>query len=244
MRKTITYSRIVDLSHTVHPRMPVWPGDPLIEFDNWMKTGTSEEVAQLDEDGYFLRRFSMGEHSATHMNAPKAFYPSGHGIDAYGAVSLVAPAVVMSVRRQVAGNACYELTPANVLTWEERHGPIPEGSIALLYTGWQSKWDDVGAYLGISPSGQMAFPGFGADAAQLLINDRGVAGLGIDAPGLEPGRDTGYSANKLVLGRSGVALESLTNLDLLPPIGITLVIGIIRLKGGSGSPASVLAFVE
>ena len=39
-------------------------------------------------------------------------------------------------------------------------------------------------------------------------------------------------------------MESLTNLDLLPPIGITLVIGIIRLKGGSGSPASVLAFVE
>ena len=81
MHKTITYSRLVDLSHVVHRHVPVWPGDPPIEF---------EEVAQLDNDGYFLRRFSMGEHSATHMNAPKAFYLTGDGIDTYGAASLAA----------------------------------------------------------------------------------------------------------------------------------------------------------
>ena len=235
MRKIITYSRLVDLSHVVHPRLPVWPGDPPVEFD---------EVAQLGEDGYFLRRFSMGEHSATHMNAPKAFYPDGQGIDVYRATSLVAQAVVVDIRRLVDGNACYELAPPSVLAWEKSHGRVPEGSIVLLYTGWQSKWDDAGAYLGISPSGKMAFPGFGTGAARLLMDDRGVAGLGSDAPGLESGLDTGYSVNKLVLEQSGVALESLTNLDLLPPTGITLVIGIIRLKGGSGSPASVLAFVE
>ncbi len=228
IRKTITYTRIVDLSHLVHRQVPVWPGDPPIEF---------EAVAQLDNDGYFLRRFSMGEHSATHMNAPKAFFPSGHGIDAYGAASLVAPAAVMDVRRRVAGDACYELTPSDVLEWEERHGRTPEESIILLYTGWQSKWDDADAYLGVSASEQMNFPGFGLDAARFLINDRGAVGLGTDAPGLDPGRDTGYSINKLVLVRSGVALESLANLDLLPPTGIILVIGIIRLKGGSGSPA-------
>jgi kynurenine formamidase len=36
-------------------------------------------------------------------------------------------------------------------------------------------------------------------------------------------------------------LENLTNLDQLPPKDITLMIGILRLRGGSGSPASVLA---
>lgn len=223
------------MSHLVHRQVPVWPGDPPVEF---------EEVAQLDSDGYFLRRFSMGEHSATHMNAPRAFYPSGHGIDAYDAASLVVPAVVMDVRRQVSGDACYELNLSDVLEWEERHGMTPEGSTILLYTGWQSKWDDADAYLGVSKSGRMDFPGFGADVARFLINDRGAIGLGTDAPGLDPGRDTGYSINKLVLAQPGLALESLANLDLLPPTGITLVIGIIRLKGGSGSPASVLAFVE
>ena len=150
----------------------------------------------------------------------------------------------MDVRRQATGNACYELTSPDVLAWEKSHGQVSEGSIVLLYTGWQSKWDDADAYLGVSSSGKIHFPGFGLDAARLLINDRGAVGLGSDAPGLESGLDTGYSVNKLVLERSGVALESLTNLDLLPATGITLVIGIIRLKGGSGSPASVLAFVE
>ena len=45
-RKTIIYTTIVDLSHLVHQRVPVWPGDPSIEF---------EEVAQLDTDGYFCQ---------------------------------------------------------------------------------------------------------------------------------------------------------------------------------------------
>jgi len=38
-------------------------------------------------------------------------------------------------------------------------------------------------------------------------------------------------------------LENLANLDLLPAADFMLVIGILRLLGGSGSPVSVLAFV-
>ena len=73
IRQSITYSRVVDLSHVIHPGMASWPGDPPVEF---------REVAQLDRDGYFMRRFSMGEHSATHMNAPNTYYPGGASIDA------------------------------------------------------------------------------------------------------------------------------------------------------------------
>jgi kynurenine formamidase len=38
-------------------------------------------------------------------------------------------------------------------------------------------------------------------------------------------------------------LENLTNLDQLPPLGTTLAIAPLRLRGGSGSPVGVLAFV-
>jgi kynurenine formamidase len=35
----------------------------------------------------------------------------------------------------------------------------------------------------------------------------------------------------------------MANLDRLPPTGATLVLGPLRLQGGSGSPLSVMAFV-
>ena len=41
----------------------------------------------------------------------------------------------------------------------------------------------------------------------------------------------------------GIIRECLANLDRLPATGATLVIGPLRLEGGSGAPASVLALV-
>ena len=49
--------------------------------------------------------------------------------------------------------------------------------------------------------------------------------------------------NKLVLKQPRLVLENLNNLGDLPESGSTLVIGILRLRGGTGSPASVIALV-
>jgi kynurenine formamidase len=38
-------------------------------------------------------------------------------------------------------------------------------------------------------------------------------------------------------------LENLTNLDQLPPTGALLIIGLLRLEGGSGGPVSLTALV-
>lgn len=232
--KTIAYSSVVELSRVIHPGIPRWPGDPPVEF---------HEVARLEGDGYFLRRFSMGEHSGTHMNAPNAFSPRGAGIDGYPAESLVVPAVVIDVRDRTAADPDYALDQAAVLSWERRYSIVPAGSVVLLSTGWQAKWDDPQAYLGISGSGGRHFPGFGYDAARFLLKERSIAGMGIDTHGLEPGQDESFTVNKLVLERPRIALENLANLELLPATGVTLVIGVPRLKGGSGAPVSVLAFI-
>ena len=107
--KIIVYSRIIDLSHVIDRDIPVWPGDPAVEF---------QTVARLSKDGYYLRRFSMGEHSETHMNAPKSFHTRGEGIDAYSAESLVVTASVIDVSEKAAGNADYALSVEDV--WSGR----------------------------------------------------------------------------------------------------------------------------
>jgi kynurenine formamidase len=231
---TITIRRVVHLSHVIDPKIPQWPGDPSVEI---------ESVAELEKDGYYLRRFSLGEHSATHMNAPNSFYAQGMSIDQYPAESLVAKAVVMDICQQAADNPDYSLTLDEVLTWEKQYGQIPQGSVVLLFTGWQSKWSDEMAFLNADEAGGLHFPGFSSEATQFLLEKRQIAGVGTDTHGVDSGQDTTFAANRFVLEQPRIVLENLTNLDQLPPVGTTLVIGVLRLLGGSGSPASVLALL-
>ena len=234
MQSFLQNSQVVDLSHTLEPGIPGWPGDPAVEV---------ETVADLTRDGFFLRRFALGEHTGTHVNAPAAFYADGIGIDQYPASAFVAPAVVIDAREEAAANADYLLRVDKLLEWERRNGPVPARHLALLYTGWQDKWEDPAAYLGTAADDTLHFPGFDAQTLGMLLTQRGVAGIGIDTPGVDGGQDTTFSANRRTLERSRIVLENLCNLDQLPPVGATLVIGALRLKGGSGSPASVLAFL-
>jgi kynurenine formamidase len=232
--KTITYSQVIHLSHVIDEHIPQWPGDPTVKFTS---------VAQLPDDGYYLRRFSLGEHSATHMNAPKSFYANGVGIDQYSAQSLIVSAITIDICALAAVDADYTLTVADILTWEEEHGKIPSGNVVLLYTGWQNKWSDKSAFLNQDEEGILHFPGFGSEATQFLLHERQIAGIGIDTHGVDSGGDTNFTINRLVLAQQRIVLENLTNLHQLPPKGTTLAIAILRLRGGSGSPVGVLALI-
>ncbi len=234
----IVYSRVLDLSRAIHPSMTVWPGDPAVQF---------ETTARLDQDGYVLRRFSMGEHTGTHLSAPSCFYADGPTIDAYAPESLVVPGVVIDLRQKALGHPDYALSRRDLREWEGRHGQVPGGSVVLARTGWGEKWDDpaeyLGEYLGQRAGPGLHFPGFGIDAARFLLEQRGIAGLGIDTHGVDPGQDSSFAVSKLLLEQPRIVLANLTGLDQLPPTGTTLVIGILRLQGGSGSPASVTALI-
>lgn len=233
-QNSITYTRVIHLSHVIDIDIPQWSGDPTVEF---------ETVAELNNDGYYLRRFCLGEHSATHINAPNSFHSSAVGIDQYPAQSLVVPAVVIDIRQSTAVNADYALTIADVVAWEEQYGEISPGCVVILNTGWQKKWLDKSAFLNHDAQGITHFPGFGSDATQFLLNERQIVGVGIDTHGVDPGQDKSFAINRLVLEQSRIVLENLTNLDQLPPKGTTLAIGVLRLRGGSGSPVGVLALV-
>ncbi len=233
-QKVIVYSRIVDLSHAITTDMPIWPGDP---------TPTIEPVATVEEEGYFLNKLCIGEHSGTHVGAPAHFHSGGATIDQVPVELLVLPAVVIDIRGKAEEDPDYRLTVEDILSWEKEHGRIPEGSMVILFTGWQSRWNDPKAFFNADEQGTFHWPGFSAEATRFLVEERKVAGLGTDTHGIDPGNDETFAPNTILLGAGGIHLENLTNLDQLPPTGAVLVIGALKIKGGSGSPARVLAFV-
>lgn len=232
--RVIRYRRVVHLSHVLEPDMPQWPGDPRL---------TLEPVADLVAHGYALRRLSLGEHSGTHCNAPLSFHADGAAIDAYPAAGLVAPAVVVDVAAAAARDADHRLSLAELTAWEAAHGAVPAGALVLLHSGWAARWSEPDRFLNPGADGRMHFPGYSLAAAAWLLERRRVAGLGIDTHGVDGGDATGFAVNALVLEQPRLLLENLANLERLPPVGATVVAGPLRLAGGTGSPAAVLAFV-
>ena len=233
--KSIAYSRVVDLSHVISPSIPLWPGDPHVVFN---------VVATMNKDGYYLRSFTIGEHSATHMNAPNSFIAGNtQAITSYSPEQRVVPAVVVDVRDRSAQNPDYQLTKQDVLDWEAKNGEIAPGSFVILLTGWEDKWNDPKAFINQDASGNLHFPGFAGSTTRWLLADRHISGVGIDTHGVDPGLDTSYATNTQIAQAHKIAIECMANLDQLPPTGATLVLGALQLKDGSGTPLSVMAFV-
>lgn len=148
-----------------------------------------------------------------------------------------------SRRGPAAADPDYALDVALLRAWERQHGPIPPRSLVLMATGWDRRWETPASFLNLGPDGTPHFPGFGLEAARWLLEERQAAGLGTDTHGVDPGDDTTFAASRAVLARGGLVLENLARLGDLPPRGATLVVGLLPLVGGSGSPAAVLALV-
>lgn len=226
--------QVVDLTQPLTPELPLWPGDPAFEVEAW---------ASYDTDGYFINRIAIGEHSGTHWGTPNTFIEGARSADMIPVEELVVPAVVIDIREQTAQDADYRLTVEDVTAWEAENGEVPAGSVAILFTGWQDKWDDPAAFIGEDADGVLHWPGFGAEAAAFVIDERGAVGLGTDTHGADPGNDEEFGASFAMYDADGMILECLAGLDQLPPVGATLVVGGWPIEGGSGSPARVFGFI-
>jgi kynurenine formamidase len=120
---------------------------------------------------------------------------------------------------------------------------VPSGSVVILFTGWQDRWNDAEAFINMDDDEILHWPGFSAEAVEFLIGERDIVGIGTDTHGADPGNDEEFGASFAMYDADGMILECLGSLDQLPPVGATLVIGGWPIEGGSGSPARIFAFL-
>jgi kynurenine formamidase len=232
---------IVDLSHAYGPSTVFWPTSP-----------TKFELGRLafgqTEGGYFYaaNTLSTPEHGGTHLDAPIQFFEQGRTTEQIPLEQLIAPGVVIDVTPRAAADRNYRATRDDVLQFEKAHGPIERGTIVLLRTGWSRHWPDAKAYLGDDTPGdasKLSFPSFGADAARMLVEERGVAALGIDTASIDYGRSSDFQVHRIAAAKNVPGLENLTNLDRLPARGALIIALPMKIEGGSGGPLRAVALV-
>lgn len=235
----VAEQRIVDLTHTFSEDTIYWPTDT---------SGFRLEQLASGEtpDGYFYSAYALctAEHGGTHIDAPVHFSRTGFAVDEVPLSDLIGPAVVIDVSAAAADNSDYRLTVADVERHESQYGRIPNGAIVLLRTGWSKHWPDTRAYLGDDTPGDasnLSFPSFGEEAARFLVEERGVPVLGVDTASIDYGRSADFPVHRVTAAQQVSGLENLTNLDLLPATGISVIALPMKIAGGSGGPVRVVA---
>ncbi len=232
--------KLVDLTYSFDEQTVYWPTNKPFQ---WEKTDWG-----MTAGGYWYAsgNFAASEHGGTHIDAPIHFGKGRSAVDEIPVQRLVGPAVVVDVTQAVARDRDYRLTVEDLKAWETRHGRIPDGAIVLMYSGWGRYWPDKARYLGSDIPGDpktLHFPGFSKEAAEFLVRERVIDGVGIDTPSIDHGPSRDFIAHQILNGADRYALENVAHLDRLPPQGATLIALPMKIKGGTGGPVRIIAIL-
>jgi kynurenine formamidase len=225
--------RFVDLTHELNEEIPTWPG--AIPF-------SKERYVEYDQ-GYTKMRYAMGEGVGTHIDAPAHFLPGTRATNELELSELIGPAVVIDAEEKAARDADYALTREALVSWEAHHGRIVEGAIVVMRTGWSTRWRDVSAYRNMDEAGIMHFPGFSAEAARFLTDERAIAGIGIDTLSLDPGASPTFPVHSILFNQDKFLLENLTNLSALPVTGAWILALPLKVTDGPEAGARIVGAI-
>jgi kynurenine formamidase len=151
---------------------------------------------------------------------------------------------VLDVREACAVDPDFVCTRAVIEAWEARHGRIPSGAFVALHTGWAARWPDAEAMANRDATGVMHYPGWGVDALELLVRERGITAIGHDVTDTDPGARVSAGsapAETYILGADRWQIELLANLDRVPATGALIVATWPKPRAGSGFPARAFA---
>jgi kynurenine formamidase len=233
---------VVDLSHSYDESTVFWPTAEGFEL--------VADFEGITDKGYYYtaNTFCAAEHGGTHIDAPIHFSEGKASIDEIPLDRLMGPAVLIDVSEKCAADPDYQVTVADLETWESSNGRLPDGAIVLLRTGFGHFWPDRARYMGTDERGPEAvaklhFPGLEPEAARWLVANRTIKSIGLDTPSIDFGQSTHFESHQALFAAEIPAFENLANLDQLPVTGFVIIALPMKIAGGSGGPLRIVAIV-
>jgi kynurenine formamidase len=231
---TLTFSEVVDLSHTHGPDFPMFPGAQQMQMN---------VIVTIADNGFFKNELILDEHTGTHMDAPAHFIEDGLHAAVLPVANFIVPLVVVHVHERAATDPDTQVTVDDLTAWESANGPIPAGALVTMHSGWEAKVGDPASYINVDANDVPHFPGFHPDATAFLVNEREITGIGVDTLSLDFGASQDFGTHVTLLGAGKFGLENLANLATVPSVGATVVVGGPKHVNASGGPTRVLALV-
>lgn len=205
---------IYDISVTISPNTPVWPGDPKINL---------ERVSRISEGADFnVSRFAMSAHSGTHVDAPNHIMGGDSlTVDELDLKTLTGRVYVLHLPD-------VDIITAAVLEDAE----IPPRTRRILFkTRNSNSWAKQASIF------DQDFVAVSKDAAQYLV-DKGVKLVGVDYLSVAPYDDT-IATHEILLGAGTIIVEGL-DLSQVSQGRYTLHCLPLKLADSDGAPARAI----
>lgn len=205
--------RTYDITLTISPDLPTWPGDPGIEIERVEKIedGSNANVSRVD----------MGVHTGTHVDAPYHFLQDGITVDQLNLSLLTGRAYVL------------HLPDVDVITaaiLEEAQIP-PRTRRVLFKTRNSELWAEGESDF------QSDFVGLSEDGAEYLVR-RGVKLVGMDYLSIAPFKNSRPTHERLL--EAGVVVVEGLKLTEVEQGRYTIYCLPLKIANSDGAPARAI----
>lgn len=207
---------IIDLSHSIEPGMPVYPGSQIPEI---------RELELSEESNVYVKSFAFDGHTGTHIDTPRHFFAGGDSISSLDVSNFTGNAEIVDCSKVMEGS----YIPAQIIDDDKI---IENNDFIIFYTGWAKKWGTEDYFKG--------FPVLSQELAVILA-DSTIKGIGLDVISIDPVYSEDSSNHKIVLGAGKIIVENLTNLEVLLGRQFEFSCFPLNIKDGDGSPVRAVA---
>ena len=211
--------RVIDLTHTIKPDMPVFPGT---------ETPKLLSANCYERDGFKETLLQMSSHTGTHVDPPAHLYAEGKTLDQFPAEQYIGKALVID---------CRNLSEGEAITMEclRKYGDLADKADFLLFhLGWDKRWGTE-AYFG-------DYPCIDDEVLNYIIK-RNLKGIGFDVISLDP-IDELTRHRRLFRECDIVNIENLTNLEQCGSGLFWFSCFPLKTENSDGSPIRAIAWFE
>ncbi len=215
---TLSQLPVIDLSQTISPGMPVYPGTepPQISYP-----------CTIEGQGFAEKKITLYSHTGTHMDAPAHILTGANTLDRLPPAHFFGTAAVI------------DLSPLKKPLWDvadfqpfERL--IERSEFVLLHSGWSEYWGQARYfedYPRLSPAAAKWLAGFP------------LKGFGVDMISIDPSDSRDFPIHRLFLRQNIVVIENLHNLQSLIGQPCLFCCWPLKIEEADGSPIRAVAIL-
>jgi kynurenine formamidase len=229
----LKHAKYVDLTHTINPSIPVWPGFGPSKFMPVVNPVTKRPFTYA-QDGFEATHYDLAtDQLGTQLDPPAHWNPYFPAIDELPPTYAVRPLVVIPIQDMVAKDPGYQMPVGDIHDWERRNGRIPEGSVVFIRSDWSKAWPNP------ELATQKEFPGVTLAALKFLHLERHILFHGHEP--LDTDTTPNLEGEAWLLRNGYTQAEGVAHLDQVPEKGALVAMGFPKLQGGTGGYARYIA---
>ena len=207
--------KFLDLSHTITPGMPVYPGT---EEPIFVKANT------IAQHGFAEKKLSLYSHTGTHIDAPAHILEDQLYLDDLSLDNFIGQALCIPCDQPQIG----------IDLFQPYEDVLDQLDFLLLATGWSKYWGEMQYF--------SDYPVLNPSAAEYLCQFS-LKGIGFDTISADSENSTAYPVHKILLQQM-IIIENLTGLDQVAGQKFLFSCLPLKIAQADGSPVRAVAILD